>query len=224
MFCGAVNGTATAALLPLSVVLIVWGIRRGAAPWSLLGWWAGSRGDLSSGGRRRCSKLNAYSPPFFDYVEDAKTTTGSHRLRRRRCAGSATGSTTSTSATTRPGPAGFAYALEPLAGRGAALLAAVGCSGWSRWREPLAGAAGALGGVGLVCLTVGARVGRARARWPRRVQDLLDGPFALLRNVHKIDPVLRLPLAIGVGAAFAARRWRARRRGTWWRQGSGVVR
>ena len=39
MFSGAVNGTATAAGLPLMAILIVWGIRR-AGRRALLGWWS----------------------------------------------------------------------------------------------------------------------------------------------------------------------------------------
>ena len=36
------------------------------------------------------------------------------------------------------------------------------------------------------------------------MRDLLDGPLAAARNVHKLDPLVRLPLAIGVGAAWDA--------------------
>ena len=56
------------------------------------------------------------------------------------------------------------------------------------------------------------------------VRDLLDGRFALLRNVHKIDPVLRLPLAIGAGAALVDLLGRARSLARpRWRRGLGGV-
>lgn len=39
-------------------------------------------------------------------------------------------------------------------------------------------------------------------------RSLLDGPLAAARNVHKLDPLVRLPLAVGVGAVWDA--WRHR--------------
>ena len=75
MFSGAVNATATVADLPLVVIMIVWGVAprlsggrcsaggaRLIVPVSV--WWAAS-----------LMKLERYSPPFFDYVEDARRTT-----------------------------------------------------------------------------------------------------------------------------------------------------
>ena len=41
MFTGAVNGTATAAPLPLVVIVMVWGIAARARAWRLLRWWSG---------------------------------------------------------------------------------------------------------------------------------------------------------------------------------------
>ena len=55
--------------------------------------------------------------------------------------------------------------------------------------------------IGLLCLTAGnpATLG-SLVDGP--VRDLLDGPLAPFRNIHKVDPLVRLPLALG--AAHAA--------------------
>ena len=52
--------------------------------------------------------------------------------------------------------------------------------------------------IGLLCLTAGnpATLG-SLVDGP--VRDLLDGPLAPFRNVHKVDPLVRLPLALGAG-------------------------
>ena len=42
------------------------------------------------------------------------------------------------------------------------------------------------------------------------VRDLLDGPAAALRNVHKFDPLVRLPLCLGI--AVLVQRWAVDRR------------
>ena len=220
LFVGAVNGTATVAPLPLVVVFIVWGCRNGLARWSFLAWWSAFVALASVWWASSLLQLSAYSPPFFDYVEDARTTTSTAGFDATVRGASnwvgylATGGEPSW-------PAAWSLNYEPALVAATGALAAVSVVGLaafrSPWRAPLA--AGAL--VGLVCLTV-AHTSEPWLQSPvaGSVQSWLDHPFALLRNVAKIDPVLRLPLAVGLGAALAGladlaaahRRRRARRR------------
>ena len=64
----------------------------------------------------------------------------------------------------------------------------------------------------MLCLTV-ARSGPLGSPVQEQFQVLLDGPLSMLRNVHKVDPLVRLPLALGLAqltTAFwpaAGRRW-----------------
>ena len=201
MFSGAVNGTATAAGLPLVVILMVWGARRGLVRWSMLGWWSGLVVATSFWWASSLLRLNAYSPPFFDYVEDAKATTET------------TGYTAALRGLSNwvnyaylgdaPNwPAGYSFAFEPALVLASGLLAAVGVIGLvllaPPWRAPLVAAAT----LGAVCLTV-AHTGPLESPIGPFVQRLLDGALALLRNVSKADPMLRLPLCLGVGVVFA---------------------
>lgn len=58
-------------------------------------------------------------------------------------------------------------------------------------------------GVGLFALTAGS-TGPAGSFLDAPWTALLDGPLAAFRNVHKFDPVVRVPLALGFAAAFGA--------------------
>ena len=59
----------------------------------------------------------------------------------------------------------------------------------------------------MACLVVGhaATLGSTSVASPLNewVRDMLDNDWDLFRNVSKIDPIVRLPLTIGMGAAFA---------------------
>ena len=54
--------------------------------------------------------------------------------------------------------------------------------------------------LGLVLVTLGHR-GPLGPPFAGQWQQLLDGPANAFRNVHKFDPLVRLPLALGAGAA-----------------------
>jgi arabinofuranan 3-O-arabinosyltransferase len=151
--------------------------------------------------------LGRYSPPFLDWIESAAVTTApgsvSEALRgtTQWLAGIVGGSGPRW-------PAAFAV-LTSRSGVALGLaVALLGLGGLAHRRMP--GRRFLLLGllVGLALVTAG-HVGTWTAPWAPAVQDLLDGPLAPLRNVHKFEPVVRLPLVLGLAHALAVvRRWR----------------
>ncbi|MBO9520412.1 MAG: DUF3367 domain-containing protein [Nocardioidaceae bacterium] len=203
LFTGAVNGTATVAPLPLVVVFLVWGCRRGLARWSLLAWWSGFMALASIWWASSLLQLSAFSPPFFDYVEDAPTTTSTAGF-DPAVRGASNWVGYLTTGREPSWPSAWSLNWDPLLIAATGLLAAVSLVGLasfrSRWRTPLVASAV----IGLTCLTI-AHTSETWLQSPigGSVQDALDHPFALLRNIAKIDPMLRLPMAVGFGAALA---------------------
>lgn len=218
-FMGAVNGTATVAPLPLVMIFLVWGVVTGRARWSLVGWWSGLLAVASLWWIASLAKLSAYSPPFFDFVEDAKVTTlttGWFPSLR-----AADNWVAYLNVVDRPNwPAGHMLAYQPVLVAITTAVATLGLVGLVRmrspWRQPLLVSAV----LGAVLLTI-AHTSSWQSPLAPLLQDLLDGPLAMLRNVHKIDPVFRLPLAIGLGAAVAELLALRERGPQWRRRGAG---
>ena len=157
--------------------------------------------------------LGEYSLPFLDYIESATNTTAPMSLFE------VLRGTNQWVAYVFQGtpwwPAGWTLVDNPVLMLATGLVAAVGLFGLTRAKLPERRflVLGVL--TGLALLTVG-YVGTLDSPLAEHVRQLLDGPLAPLRNVHKFEPVLRLPLMLafvhGVSGGLPglrARRWAA---------------
>jgi arabinofuranan 3-O-arabinosyltransferase len=210
VFCvGGVNAVATSAVLPLAVL---WLLTRPAGPRRrrLMVWWVGAVALATAWWVGPLLLLGRYASPFLDYIESASTTT----------------STTDVLATLRGTtqwlsylagvqgpvwPAGWELVRDTGPILATVVMAAVGL--WGLARRDLADRGWLVLGVlaGLVLVGLG-HLGSVQGLVAEQVHDLLDGVLAPLRNVHKFDPVLRLPLALGVAHLCGVALRRAHRR------------
>ncbi|MDQ2959149.1 MAG: alpha-(1-_3)-arabinofuranosyltransferase, partial [Actinomycetota bacterium] len=209
LFAGGVNAAATLAILPVPVLWLLTrqpGPRRrallswfGLAVVLSCAWWAIPLG-----------LLGRYSPPFLDWIESSQVTTGITSL-----IASLRGAD-HWQAYLGPSvwPGGWILVSVPAVVVATTAVAAIGLSGLGRrdlpnrlfWRGCLV--------LGLVLVTMGyvATVGPPAGSTMR---TLLDGPLNAFRNVHKFDPLIRLPIAIGAGHLLsrlrvpAQLRWRS---------------
>ncbi|MEU1839919.1 alpha-(1-_3)-arabinofuranosyltransferase domain-containing protein [Micromonospora chersina] len=190
-------GGINAAVVLLALVLPgVWLLTRrwDAAHLRLVGWWCLCVVGVCLWWIVPLLLLGQYSLPFLDYIESSTTTTAVASLFQ------AVRGTNQWVAYIVQGdpwwPAGWLLIDHPLLMALTAVVALVG----------LAGLAGnllperrflVLGFLaGLTLLTMG-YVGSLDSPLSEQVRDLLDGPLAPFRNVHKLEPVLRLPLMLG---------------------------
>jgi arabinofuranan 3-O-arabinosyltransferase len=146
--------------------------------------------------------LGQYSLPFLDYIESASNTTAPMSLFE------ALRGTNQWVAYVVAGdpwwPSGFLLIDNVLLMLATGLVAAVGMAGLAKGRLPERGflVLGVL--TGLALLTIGF-VGTLDSPLSGTVRHLLDGPLAPLRNVHKFEPVLRLPLMLAFIHAISGR-------------------
>ncbi|WP_433388533.1 alpha-(1-_3)-arabinofuranosyltransferase domain-containing protein [Micromonospora sp. KLBMP9576] len=138
--------------------------------------------------------LGEYSLPFLDHIESSTTTTAVASLFQ------AVRGTNQWVAYMVQGdpwwPAGWLLIDEPVLMTLTAVMALAGLAGLAGNLMPQRRflVLGFL--TGLTLLTMG-YVGSLDSPLSAQVRDLLDGPLAPFRNVHKLDPVLRLPLMLG---------------------------
>ena len=192
---GAVNATAVLTVLVLPAVWLVPGLRR-ASGRRLAAWWVLSVVLATAWWVVPLLLQGRYAPDFLAYIETAATTT----------------STTSLSEVARGSSHWLAYVstggapwwragwtLVTNAGviLDTAVLAALCLAGLIRRRMPAQGRLTAAAAVGLLLLCA-AHAGPYDGPATGALRDLLDGALAPFRNVHKADPLLRLPLALGL--------------------------
>ena len=153
--------------------------------------------------------LGKYSPPFLDWIEAAENTTVS----------------TSLIAALRgaphwvtylgPGwwPAGWIYVATPAVVLATVVVAAIGLAGLPMRGTPHRLFLCASLATGLVAVTLGhaAAVGPV---FDAEARSWLDGPLVAFRNVHKFQPLITMPLAVGFGVSVARVHLRSRSRAT----------
>jgi arabinofuranan 3-O-arabinosyltransferase len=198
-------GGVNAAMVIMSLVLpVLWLLTR---EWTrehvrLVAWWCGSVLAVSLWWILPLLLLGEYSLPFLDYIESATNTTAPMSLFE------VLRGTNQWVAYVVEGtpwwPSGFMLIDNPLLMLATGLVAAIGLFGLARGRLPERRFL-VLGVVtGLTLLTIG-YVGSLDSPFAETVRGLLDGPLAPLRNVHKFEPVLRLPLMLAFIHAVTGR-------------------
>lgn len=155
--------------------------------------------------------LGKVSPPFLDYIESSGVTTQwaslSEVLR---------GTDSWTPFVSPERIAGAVLVTQPAAVLATGLLAAAGMAGLARSSMPYRGRFALILLVGLAGICAG-YVGELGGPFAESVRVFLDSSGAPLRNVHKLEPLIRLPLVIGLAhllgrvplpASVPLREWR----------------
>ncbi|WP_313404642.1 alpha-(1-_3)-arabinofuranosyltransferase family protein [Aeromicrobium sp.] len=197
---GGVNAAATFAVIPLAGLWILMnkGPRRTTMlvwwpPLVLLGtlWWIGP-----------LFLLGRYSPPFLDFIESASVTT-----RLASIDGALRGVTNWVPIVSGQARAGVVYFTEPVVIANAGLIVVAGLIGLTLRGLPARRFLVVGLFLGLVMVTLG-HTGPVSGLWGRDLQELLDGVLAPLRNTHKFDLLIRIPVTLGFVHALhvAARR------------------
>lgn len=188
---GGVNAAATFAVLPLGAV---WLLTRSAGPRrrSLMTWWPlftllGTLWWLIP-----LFVLGSYSPPFLDYIESADVTTFPTTL-----FDALRGTSNWVPYLDPASRAGNDLLRQPALIVESGLLLLLGLAGMARrgHSHRVFLSVGTL--VGLFLVTMG-HTGSVEGLMAGPINGLLDGTLAPLRNVHKFDPVIRLPLTLGL--------------------------
>ncbi len=191
---GAVNAVATlAGCLPA----IIWWLchRPNRRWWSFTGWWLLALALAVTWWVVALVLLGRVSPPFLDFIESAGVTTRWTSLTEML-----RGTHSWTPFVAPNATAGAPLVTRPVMILGTCLVAAGGLAGLTgllRRRLPGAGRLVTMLLVGVTLLALG-YAGGLGSPLAHPVQAFLDGAGAPLRNVHKLESVIRIPLVLGL--------------------------
>ena len=188
---GGVNAAATFAVIPLG---IIWILTRTGGPRrrSLMVWWPvftllGTLWWLVP-----LFVMGSYSPPFLDYIETTTVTTFPTTI-----FDSLRGTSNWIPYVTTDSRAGNDLLTVAYLALTSGLVLLAGFAGLLDRRNPHRLFLSLSVLVGLIMVTAG-HDGAVHGLFAEPIQELLDGVLAPLRNVHKFDPIIRLPLVLGL--------------------------
>ncbi len=193
---GGVNAAATAAVLPLGML---WLVTRapGRRRRSMLLWWPLFTLVATLWWLVPLLLLGRYSPPFLDFIETASVTTFPTTL-----FDALRGTSDWVPYVDGGWRAGNDLISRPVLLLNGAVVLVLGVVGLARRDLPerrflvLAVLLGAM-------LVTAGHLGPVQGWLAAPVNDLLDGALAPLRNIHKLDPVVRLPMVLGLAHLVA---------------------
>ena len=198
---GGINAAVTGAALLVPLLFL---LTRAAGPRrrALLGWWVASVALVTSWWWGPLLLQQRYGFEFTAYTEDAAATTSFVSL-TEIVRGTGFWLARLIDGGNAWLPAGIRLATDDVAVVGTCLVAGVGLAGLASRRMPertflvLCLAAGVA--------TMGAAFGgQLGGPFADQVKGLLDGPLVVIRNVHKLGPLVALPLALGLVHAVGA--------------------
>ncbi|GLX04488.1 alpha-(1-_3)-arabinofuranosyltransferase family protein [Microbispora sp. NBRC 16548] len=208
LFAGGVNAAAELAVLVVPLVYLL-SRRQGGRTWALLGWWLLFVGLVSMWWLVPLLLLGRYIFSFLPFIETASATTSVTSL-----VNALRGTSSWISFLPVDGqpwlPAAYDQATVPWLVAATALVAGLGLTGVVRRATPERTFLVLCVIAGLLLVTAG-HAGDLAHPWTGQVRDLLDGPLAPFRNLHKFDALIRLPLALGLAALPVAGPVRLRR-------------
>ncbi|MFI2231487.1 alpha-(1-_3)-arabinofuranosyltransferase [Nocardia testacea] len=141
--------------------------------------------------------LGRVSPPFLDYIESSGVTTQWASL------GEVLRGTDSWTPFVSPERiAGAVLVTQPAAVLATGLIAAAGMAGLALRSMPARGRLVFILCVGLTGICAG-YVGQLGGPFAEPIRVFLDSGGAPLRNVHKLEPLIRLPLVLGIAQLLA---------------------
>ena len=200
---GGVNAAATFAVIPLGAV---WLLTRspGARKRQLLVWWPIFTVLACLWWLVPLVLLGRYSPPFLDYIETADVTTYPTTLFN-----ALRGTSAWIPYVESRWQSGNALITDPVMILDGTVVMVLGLAGIARRDNPHRAFLSLSLLTGLLMVTAG-HAGAGQGWFADSVRDLLDAGLAPLRNVHKFDPVIRVPMVLGLGHLLDVwiRRWR----------------
>jgi arabinofuranan 3-O-arabinosyltransferase len=188
---GAVNAVAT--LTGCLAAVIWWACHRPNRLWlRFTAWWAVCSALAVAWWVIALVLLGRISPPFLDFIESSGVTTQWMSLTEML-----RGTASWTPFVAPSATAGTSLVTGSMAVLATTLVAAAGLAGLAMRSMPFRGRLVAMLLIGIVVLAVGYSGGLG-SPLAHQVQAFLDAAGTPLRNVHKVEPVIRLPLVLGL--------------------------
>lgn len=195
---GAVNAVATLAAVGVAVVWFCLCARTDVRRWARFGTaWALACVCACAWWIVPLLILSRVSPPFLDFIESSRVTTEWTSLTEVL-----RGTSSWTPFVSDERVAGAVLVTQPAAVLATGTLAAAGLAGLCMRHMPFRRRWVIVLGIGLVLMCAG-YAGGLGSPIAEPVRVFLDGPGAFLRNIHKFEPFVRLPLVLGVAHLLA---------------------